>query len=85
MSDTDTESGHAGEPVIVSVGATAGTTRVHHRDFPEIRAEGNDPSTAAHHLVNQLVKTMDSALTNWRRETIQHAIDDVRAFADKDA
>lgn len=76
MSDTDSG------PVIVSVGATAGTIRVHHRDFPEIRSEGENASMAASHLVNQLVKTMDTALTNWRRETIQHAIDDVRAFAE---
>ena len=78
MSDTDTG------PVIVSVGATGGATRVHHRDFPEIRAEGENAASAACHLANQLVKTLDSALTNWRRETIQHAIDDVRAFAKKD-
>ena len=26
--------------VIVSSGATAHTTQVHHRDFPEIRADG---------------------------------------------
>jgi hypothetical protein len=67
--------------VVVATGATAGTTRVHHRDFPEIRAEGPTPQEAASQLVNHLVRTLDSALTNWRRETIQHAIDDVKQFA----
>ena len=66
--------------VIVTTGATAHATRVYHRDFPEIRAEGEDPKVAASHLVNQLSRTLDSALTNWRRETIEHAIADVEAF-----
>jgi hypothetical protein len=68
-------------PVVVTTGVTAGTTRVHHRDFPEIRAEGSNPSEAAAHLVNQLTRALDSALTDWRRQTMQHAIDDVKAFA----
>ena len=67
--------------VVVTIGATAHTTQVHHRDFPEIRSEGESPTIAATHLVNQLVRTMDSALTNWRREAIQQAIDDVKAFS----
>ena len=40
--------------VIVTTGATAHTTSVHHRDFPEIRAEGETPTIAARHLANQL-------------------------------
>ena len=53
---------------------------VHHRDFPEIRAEGPSPKEAASHLVNKLACALDSALTDWRRETIDHAIADVKAF-----
>lgn len=68
--------------VIVSAGKTAGTSEVHHGDFPEIRADGKSPSDAANHLANQLTRALDSALTTWRRETIQQAIADVRAFAD---
>ena len=67
--------------VVVETGATANTTSVHHRDFPEIRAEGETPTIASAHLVNQLTKALDSALTHWRRETIEHAIADVKAFA----
>ncbi len=67
--------------VIVSVDAASGGTQVHHRDFPEIRAQGKAPADAALQLVNQLTRALDSALTQWRRETIQNAIDDVRAFA----
>ncbi len=32
-------------PVIVTSGATSHSTRVHHRDFPEIRADGDPPKT----------------------------------------
>lgn len=66
--------------IIVATGATAHTTSVHHRDFPEIRAEGPTPDVAATHLVNQLTRALDSALTQWRRETMNQAIADVQAF-----
>jgi hypothetical protein len=69
--------------VIVTAGATAHTSQVHHRDFPEIRAEGESPALAARNLSNHLVRALDSALTNWRREGIQKAIADVEAFASK--
>jgi hypothetical protein len=69
--------------VIVMTGATANTMCVHHRDFPEIRSEGESPTVAATHLSNQLTRALDSALTTWRRETIEQAIEDVRAFVTK--
>ena len=67
--------------VIVTTGATANTTSVHHRDFPEVRAEGETPEVAAAHLANQLSRALDSALTPWRRQTIEKAIAEVQAFA----
>ncbi len=68
--------------VIVTAGASgqADQTQVHHRDFPEIRAEGESPAAAATSLVNHLTRALDSALTAWRRDTIQGAIADVQAF-----
>jgi hypothetical protein len=66
--------------VIVTTGATANATSVYHRDFPDVRAEGETPAVAAAHLANQLTRALDSALTNWRRQTIEQAIADVRAF-----
>jgi hypothetical protein len=66
--------------VIVATGATAHATSLHHRDFPEIRAEGETPAVAATNLANQLTRALDSALTQWRRETLEQAIDDIRAF-----
>ena len=66
--------------VIVAIGATAGSASVHHRDFPEIRAEGETPAAAASYLANQLNRALDSALTKWRRETLGQAIADIQAF-----
>lgn len=66
--------------VIVTIGATAHSASVHHRDFPEIRAEGETPALAATHLANQLTRALDSALTPWRRDTIVHAISEIEAF-----
>ncbi len=68
--------------VIVTTGTTAHTASVHHRDYPEIRAEGETAVVAASHLVNQLTRALDSALTKWRRETIEQAIADVKAFVE---
>jgi hypothetical protein len=69
--------------VIVSLSGTASTTIVHHRDFPEIRAEGPSPKDAAANLVNKLAAALDSALTDWRRNTLDQAIADVKAFVNQ--
>ncbi len=56
--------------VIVTTGSAgqANQAQVHHRDFPEIRAEGENPQAAAGQLVNHLTRALDSALTPWRRD-----------------
>ena len=69
--------------VIVTTGATAGRAEAHHRDFPEIRAEGESPTAAASQLLNHLTRALDSALTDWRREAIEKAIADVRGFSEQ--
>jgi hypothetical protein len=66
--------------VVATPGATAQTTCVHHRDFPEIRADGKTAREAAEHLVNKLSLAMDTALTDWRRETLGQAIAEVADF-----
>ncbi len=68
--------------VIVTTKPNSSSTFVHHRDFPEIRAEAGSPKEAASHLVNKLACALDSALTVWRRERIDKAIADVKAFVD---
>ena len=69
--------------VIVSSGPTANTTQVHHRDFWEIRADGGSAKEAASHLANKLALALDTALTDWRRQTLGQAIADVEAFVKK--
>jgi hypothetical protein len=66
--------------VIAPNGATSGF-RIHHRDFPEIRAVGGSPPEAASHLAHKLARALDSALTDWRRENLSLALADVKAFA----
>jgi len=54
----------------------------HHRDFPEVRAEGESPMDAALRLAELLSVTLDSAPSDWRRQIVEQAIEDVRAFAE---
>ncbi|GIW89547.1 MAG: hypothetical protein KatS3mg108_3871 [Isosphaeraceae bacterium] len=68
-------------PVVIGVDPIAGGVTAHHRDFPEIRARGRDPVDAATQLARQLMRALDTALTAWRRDTIQGAITDVERFA----
>jgi hypothetical protein len=69
--------------VVVTRGATAGAAAAHHRDFPEIRADGRSPVEAAALLANKLNLALDTALTDWRRDALGHAISDVRAFLEQ--
>jgi hypothetical protein len=66
--------------VVVTSGPTPQTTRVHHHDFPEIQADGQSPKEAASHLANKLACALDTALTDWRRQTLDRAIADVQVF-----
>jgi hypothetical protein len=75
--DTDTNR------VVVTISGTSTAASVHHRDFPEIRAEAGSPEEAAFVLVYKLVCALDTALTDWRRQTLDQAIADVRAFVDQ--
>ena len=53
---------------------------VHHRIFPEIRAEGQSPEDAAVRLAELLESTLDIAPIDWRRKDCL-VLDDVRAFS----
>lgn len=74
--DTTTTQG----PVVLADDSIAGGVTAHHRDFPEIRARGRDANDASMQLANQLTRALDSALTGWRRQSIQDAISDVEKF-----
>ena len=70
--------------VILTIDGGSSSARVHHRDFPEIRAEGATPKEAATFLVHQLSRALDSALIDWRRDRVTEAIADVQAFVDQE-
>jgi hypothetical protein len=56
----------------------------HHREFPEVHAEGTSPKAAAERLAELLARSLDNAPSDWRRQTLEQAIEDVRAFAAND-
>ena len=74
----------ATESVIVTAGATAHGVCVHHHDFPEVRAEGQSPKEAAALLSNKLAACMDTALTEWRRQSLTKAITDVSEYVKRE-
>ena len=57
---------------------------VHHRDYPEIRGEGRSAEDAAVRLGEHLSRSLDNAPSDWRRESLTRAIEDVRVFAMRD-
>jgi hypothetical protein len=70
--------------VIVEVGpcehCSVQVRRVHHRDFPELQAECGSVNEAVAHLAGMLATHREGASSNWHRETVDHAIDDVNAY-----
>jgi hypothetical protein len=54
---------------------------VHHREYAEISGEGDSPEEAASHLADMLARTLDCVPTDWHRQRLERAIEDVRAFA----
>jgi hypothetical protein len=71
--------------VIVTISGSSSTASVHHRDFPEIHADGNSPKEAAALLIHQLTRALDSALIDWRRDRVNEAIADVQTFVDQES
>jgi hypothetical protein len=53
-----------------------------HRDFPDVHCTGDSATDAAARLAGLLYQTLDTAPSDWRREMILVAIEDVRAFAE---
>jgi hypothetical protein len=62
------------------VGHSVRTTQVHHRDFPEVSAEGESPLRAADRLVLLLDRALDSAPSPWHRQGIEQAKADVWSY-----
>jgi hypothetical protein len=52
----------------------------HHRDFPDLRADGESPRAAATNLALDLEREIEVAADDLHREPLQHALTDVQAF-----
>lgn len=72
-------------PIVVTTGVcrqcdSVHTTTVYHRDYPEVRAEGDSPALAATELRGRLGRTLESTVDRWRMEPVREAIADIDAF-----
>ncbi len=65
------------------MGALPHNLSAYHRELPEVRGEGNSPTDAVQRLAELLDRTLDNAPSEWRRQIVEQAIADVRAFAEK--
>jgi hypothetical protein len=63
---------------------TVHTVYVHHQSFPELRIEDVSAERAALHLANRLEAARAFAADPLHREAVRQAIDDVRAFLDRE-
>jgi hypothetical protein len=60
------------------------TVRVHHQCFPEMQVEGMSAEQAADHLAERLTAALDSASDPSHYEAVRVAIDDTRAFLNRE-
>jgi hypothetical protein len=59
------------------------TACAHHRDFPEVKAEGESPRAAATHLAEELAKELDCTPDSWHQGSLQQALTDLCAYVEQ--
>lgn len=74
---------------IIVVESHCGACSVHavlayHQHFPEMRTEDSSAELAVRHLADHLAATLDMVSDVSRREEVQNALVDARAFLDRD-
>jgi hypothetical protein len=67
--------------VVVTPGSTAAAVQVHHRDIPELHADGASPREAAANLAQDLDREIEGVADHYRRGLFGRALEDARAFA----
>jgi len=60
--------------------SSSSATRVHHRHFAEIEAEGASVLEATERLLQLLAGVLDDIPDDWHRSSVEQAITDVREF-----
>jgi len=71
--------------VLVTEGGTADAFQVHHRDIPELHADGETPESAARNLAQDLTRELEDVVDTSRREPFERALADVRGFIEPSA
>jgi hypothetical protein len=66
--------------VILTPGSAAEAFLAHHRDIPELSADGATPREAAANLAQDLAREIEGVADHYRRGLFGRALDDVRAF-----
>jgi hypothetical protein len=72
------------DPIVIdSIPSDCGTMqllRIHHRDWPEVHAEGKSVDEAARNLILQFEKNVDSSIDRWQKKRFEAAMRDVLSF-----
>lgn len=68
------------QTIHIEIAAEGGSVTAYHRDFPEIRTLGCSADEAVRLLSHQLERALDSALTDWRRDSITKALTEAKQF-----
>ncbi len=58
--------------------------QVYHQSFPELRVEGSCSEQAVDHLADRLTAALDNVSDPLHREVVRIAIEDARAFLDRE-
>jgi hypothetical protein len=56
------------------------TARIHHRDYPEMEADGATDTEAAANLANLLIRALDSVPYGFHRATLEQALADLQDY-----
>lgn len=53
---------------------------VHHRDFPELRSEGQTAAEAVSWLRQRMLQELESSPSHWRKSAMEKAIGELEEF-----
>ena len=66
--------------VIATAGATPETVEILHRDFPDLRVDGDSLEDAAANLVQALTLMLNDTEDDQERDALRQAIGEVQAY-----
>lgn len=80
-----TEAPEVADPgrVVVTTGVVPHAFQIHHRDIPELHADGASPGEAAANLAQDLAREVEGIADNHRSGLFRRALADVRASVEQ--